>query len=74
MMGRKKQVIYKRIFIFDEKGYGHCDTSPPDEFDLCELMREDGRKLMGWRSGNEYCGLRIKDGDVFTKWKRACNV
>ena len=44
----------------------------PTEYDLCQLVGENGKTCMGWRvGGRHYDGLNIKRIDNVVAWRKA---
>jgi hypothetical protein len=76
-VGRDKiQVLKDRSFtykdiIYDDDGWADARKYLPADFDLVHLRLKDGTpNLTGWHTGKEWEGLRIKEQDEVTFWKR----
>lgn len=52
------------------KGYADVEKYTPADCDLLYLLLEDGRKKMGWWTGQSYFGLRLRPEDKIIGWKK----
>lgn len=57
----------------DSMGFVDATKYTPPMFELCQLVTDKGRTRMGWWTGFEYYGMKIKDTDKIVAWKK-CHV
>jgi len=57
----------------DESGWVDATKYKPRSFDLINLKTNLDRVIKGWWTGQNWCGVRIKDYETVFKWRRTSN-
>lgn len=53
-----------------ENGWIDSSKYLPKDFDLLDLQTENGKIKMGWRSGNIWDGMKIKENEKILFWRK----
>jgi len=70
-VGKDYPVVFSyRDVKTDDDGWVDAAKYLPADFDLVYMKVEGKKTLSGWMSGNNWEGLRLKEGDKVLYWKR----
>ena len=68
---KKVEVLYTYKDVkYDIDGWADSKEFLPDDYDLVYLKVEGKKTMPGWASGTSWHGLRYKEGDKVSYWKR----
>jgi hypothetical protein len=66
---KEKQYFYRNV-DYDAEGWADAKKWLPADYDLVYMKIRGKPTIVGWSVGKEWLGLRLKDGDVITSWRR----
>ena len=68
--GESEKPLDYHSVIDNVKGFADVEKYTPADCDLLYLLLDDGRKKMGWWTGQSYYGLRLRPEDKIIGWKK----
>ena len=70
--GKKVKIPYTYADIkFDKSGWSDADEYMPGDYDLVHMRVAGKPNIIGWATGRNWDGLRLKLDDKVTAWKRS---
>lgn len=67
--GKIRTLAYRDV-VYDSKKRANAKLYLPGNFDLVNLYLADKRVVIGWHTGTQWDGKRVKPTDKILAWKK----
>lgn len=56
--------------IYGTDGFADAKEFVPIQFDMCQLILNSGKSILGWWTGSGWDGLKVKVDDPVIRWRK----